>query len=204
MCVDTQDDDDDGNGSNDADSDGSPNMLDSINKNISDLPPAIKVRDTDGDGVPDWLDEDDDGDGVPDRYDADVDGDGKPERIFRGGVLVAKLSDSRVLPGGLSDIDFDGNPDDFDEDDDDDGILDIYDLDQNGNGILDDVELLLKKFATDVNKTQASMPRQKQFTERMMKTRDTDGDGIPGKKNTLEVYSTIFNVIFFYFCRLPR
>ena len=36
-----------------------------------------KLKDTDGDGVPDYLDEDDDNDGIPDSEDQDDDGDGK-------------------------------------------------------------------------------------------------------------------------------
>ena len=37
------------------------------------------VKDTDGDGVPDHLDDDDDGDGIPDHKDTDDDGDGIPD-----------------------------------------------------------------------------------------------------------------------------
>ena len=36
-------------------------------------------RDTDGDGIPDYLDDDDDGDGIPDSKDTDDDGDGIPD-----------------------------------------------------------------------------------------------------------------------------
>ncbi len=32
-----------------------------------------------GDGIPDYLDDDDDGDGIPDHLDDDVDGDGIPD-----------------------------------------------------------------------------------------------------------------------------
>ena len=34
---------------------------------------------TDGDGIPDYLDDDDDGDGIPDHLDNDDDGDGIPD-----------------------------------------------------------------------------------------------------------------------------
>ncbi len=36
-------------------------------------------QDTDGDGIPDHLDDDDDGDGIPDHLDKDDDGDGIPD-----------------------------------------------------------------------------------------------------------------------------
>ncbi len=36
-------------------------------------------KDTDGDGIPDHLDDDDDGDGIPDHLDKDDDGDGIPD-----------------------------------------------------------------------------------------------------------------------------
>ena len=35
--------------------------------------------DSDGDGIPDHLDDDDDGDGIPDHLDKDDDGDGIPD-----------------------------------------------------------------------------------------------------------------------------
>jgi len=49
----------------------------------SQPPPAANARlkDTDGDGIPDYLDADDDGDGIPDteERDHDTDGDGIPD-----------------------------------------------------------------------------------------------------------------------------
>ncbi len=36
-------------------------------------------KDTDGDGIPDYLDDDDDNDGIPDHIDDDDDGDGIPD-----------------------------------------------------------------------------------------------------------------------------
>lgn len=38
-----------------------------------------RTRDTDGDGIPDYLDTDDDNDGIPDNLDVDDDGDGIPD-----------------------------------------------------------------------------------------------------------------------------
>jgi hypothetical protein len=40
---------------------------------------VFQELDTDGDGIPDYLDDDDDGDGIPDDIDDDDDGDGIPD-----------------------------------------------------------------------------------------------------------------------------
>lgn len=56
----------------------------------------IRKKDTDGDGVPDYLDDDDDNDGIPDEKDDDDDGDG-------------------VKDVDEADADGDGIPDDVDE-----------------------------------------------------------------------------------------
>jgi len=68
-----------------------------------------RLKDTDGDGIPDYLDPDDDGDGIPDYLDADDDGDGIPDSEERD-----------------HDTDGDGIPDVDDSDDDNDGIPGIY------------------------------------------------------------------------------
>ena len=39
----------------------------------------FSLGDSDGDGIPDHLDDDDDGDGIPDHLDNDDDGDGIPD-----------------------------------------------------------------------------------------------------------------------------
>ncbi|WP_083476315.1 gliding motility-associated C-terminal domain-containing protein [Lacinutrix mariniflava] len=84
------------------------------------------LGDTDGDGVPNWLDSDDDNDGVDtinEDY-ADVD-----------------VSDGEVDPTGNddptdNDTDGDGTPDYLDDDDDNDGILTIHEnADPNGDGV---------------------------------------------------------------------
>jgi hypothetical protein len=43
------------------------------------VPDILKNQDSDGDGIPDYLDEDDDNDGIPDSQDDDDDGDGIPD-----------------------------------------------------------------------------------------------------------------------------
>jgi len=49
---------------------------DDDNDGVSD---ADEKKDSDGDGVPDYLDDDDDNDGIPDSQDNDDDGDGIPD-----------------------------------------------------------------------------------------------------------------------------
>lgn len=39
----------------------------------------LEGKDSDGDGIPDYLDDDDDNDGIPDSVDTDDDGDGESE-----------------------------------------------------------------------------------------------------------------------------
>ncbi len=39
---------------------------------------GIMTLDSDGDGIPDYMDDDDDGDGIPDHLDTEVSGDMSP------------------------------------------------------------------------------------------------------------------------------
>jgi len=96
----------------DPDTDGNPN--------------TGTTQDTDGDGIPDYLEEDDDMDGVlTEDENPDPDGDGNPA--------------TGTPP---SDTDGDGTPDYLDTNDlDGDGIQDIVDVDDDNDGILDIVEL---------------------------------------------------------------
>ena len=82
--------------------------------------------DSDGDGVPDHLDDDDDNDGIPDSQDNDDDGDGIP--------------DSEEEELDETDSDGDGVPDFLDDDDDNDGIPDSEDDDDDGDGTKDEDE----------------------------------------------------------------
>ena len=80
------------------------------------------IQDTDGDGIPDYLDDDDDNDGIPDYLDDDADGNG--------------IDDDEE--GKYFDSDGDGIPDHLDDDDDNDGIPDSLDTKLN----VDSVSLL--------------------------------------------------------------
>ena len=99
--------DDDGpNPTGDADSDGITNMAEDLNNEGN-----FENDDTDGDGIPNYLDPDDDGDGVL-TIAEDLDGDGNPAN---------------------DDTDGDGTPNYLDNDDDGDGIL-TEDEDTNNDG----------------------------------------------------------------------
>ncbi|GEM_PF-2119273 len=89
----------------DTDGDGVYDRLEDLNGNGD-----LEDDDTDGDGIPNYLDTDDDGDSIPTK-DEDIDGDGDPQN---------------------DDTDEDQIPNYLDDDDDNDGIMTI-DEDANGN-----------------------------------------------------------------------
>lgn len=127
-------------------------LADSDGDSILDIHELVEsIGDTDGDGIPDYLDLDSDGDGIPDSVEAgdadpstpprDSDGDGIPD--------VRDLdSDGNGIPDereGMDDTDGDGIPDFADLDDDNDRVSDIDELngrtefpaDSDGDGIPD-------------------------------------------------------------------
>ena len=118
-------------------------LKDSDGNGISDIAEGDLTVDTDGDGTPDYLDEDDDGDGISDadegsRDYTDTDGDGTPDYQDddSDGDGVADSVE------GSEDTDGDGTPDYQDEDNDGDGISDIDEgsadnIDSDGDGIPD-------------------------------------------------------------------
>jgi uncharacterized repeat protein (TIGR01451 family) len=133
--------------------------------------------DSDGDGIPDYLDTDSDGDGISDEDegDADSDGDGTPDYLDTD-------SDGDGIPDaveGTGDVDEDGIPNYLDTDSDGDGIPDAVegtgdvdedgipnylDTDSDGDGIPDAVE-----GTGDVDED--GIPNYLDT--------DSDGDGIP-------------------------
>ena len=54
----------------------------------------VLTVDSDGDGIPDYLDDDDDNDGIPDHIDHDQDGDGVPDSL-EGNVILTDWLDTR-------------------------------------------------------------------------------------------------------------
>jgi len=142
----------------DADNDGIPDRIemglprpsgiDANNNGVDDAYEAAMMRDTDRDGIPDYLDTDSDNDGIPDAREillvplsgADSDGDGIDDAIdvdATGGIDANGdgVDDSKV---NLADTDGDGIPDYRDADSDNDGIPDGKEWgDFNNDGIND-------------------------------------------------------------------
>ncbi len=160
-----------------------------------DVEGKAQNRDTDGDGIPDYLDTDSDGDTIPDKVEAntingcspplDSDGDGKPNQIDLD-------SDNNGIPD-RQEIYPDGKPYDPTKkgpgyvaglaDTDGDGIPDVYDDDNDGDTILDKDELVNGK-AVDTDKD--GLPDMDDIdsdgdtiADIFEKTDDADGDGIP-------------------------
>jgi outer membrane protein OmpA-like peptidoglycan-associated protein len=121
----------------DADNDGIDDAFDvdisgGSDTNTNGIDDAFEPVDTDGDGLPDYLDIDSDADGIPDAIEGTVDTDADTQPDWRDvdadndGIL-----DSSEGPSGA--------------DSDSDGIDDAYDattsgeLDADGNGVVDDV-----------------------------------------------------------------
>merc|ERR1739838_778520 len=116
----------------DSEGDGVPDHLD--NDDDGDGIPDDQEVDSDGDGIPDHLDTDDDGDGIPDDADDDDDGDGVSDHLEMD-------SDGDGIPDYLdNDDDGDGLPDDADDDDDGDGVSDHLEMDSDGDGIPDHLD----------------------------------------------------------------
>jgi len=88
--------------------------------------------DTDGDRIPDDVDDDDDGDTIPDDADDDADGDDIPDTSDKD------LDNDGVPNNEEKDSDGDGTPDDVEIDDDNDSVPDVDDDDDDGDGIPDD------------------------------------------------------------------
>ena len=146
--------------------------LDSDGDGIFDLEEG--TGDSDGDGIPDYLDEDSDNDGIPDSEEGtdDSDGDGIPD------YLDTKLDeDGDGIPDSLEgnqDTDGDGINDAFDTDSDNDGISDFDEsgasgVDTDGDGIDD-------TFDVDIT---GGVDANGDGIDDNVLSRDSDGDGIP-------------------------
>lgn len=116
----------------DSDNDGIMNSVENAT--------ALNGGDTDGDGIPDYLDLDSDNDGISDIIEAggvDADGDGMVDNQVDNNLNG--LDDGQEIMGWpLTDTDGDGIPDYQDVDDDGDGILTINEYDEDNDGVLDD------------------------------------------------------------------
>jgi hypothetical protein len=147
-------------------SDASTNIKDSDGDTISDEDEGAATGvDTDGDGIPDYLDTDSDGDGIPDSVEAGDSDPGTPP----------KDSDGDGIPD-FRDLDSDGNgiPDAQEGavDTDGDGIPDFADLDNDNDGMSDAQEII--GAGADCNGDLTPDP-----TGTPEAPADCDGDGIP-------------------------
>lgn len=88
--------------------------------------------DTDGDAIPNVVDDDIDNDGIPNEDDSDVDGDGDLNRDDDD------IDDDGIDNDDDDDIDGDGVANDDDPDADGDGLSDRWDLDDDSDGTDDD------------------------------------------------------------------
>ncbi|MCH4293097.1 IPT/TIG domain-containing protein [Shewanella sp. 3B26] len=92
----------------------------------------VYLHDVDGDGIPNWLDDDSDADGIKDRlegvFDFDLDGAPSFADLDSDGNGSNDTSDAGGDVGSPKDLDNDGLFDFYDTDDDSDGLLDVNDL----------------------------------------------------------------------------
>jgi hypothetical protein len=135
----------------DCDNDGINNQTEGFDPN-SDSSPA-DARDTDGDGIADYVDPDSDNDGITDKVEGttDTDGDGKPNYVD------ADSDDDGITDAteGTTDTDNDGKPNYIDTDSDNDGKPDSTEgtKDTDGDGIPDYIDALDDKQQASQNKT---------------------------------------------------
>ena len=148
--------------------------LDSDGDGIYDLEEG--TGDSDGDGIPDYLDTDSDNDGIPDSEEGNGDSDGDGIADY----LDTSLDEDGdgvpdILEGNNSlDTDGDGTADAFDTDSDNDGITDAEEsgatgIDSDGDGIDD---------AFDVDIT-GGVDANGDGVDDAAALLDSDGDGIP-------------------------
>jgi len=157
--------------SQDTDGDGIPDYLEGPGDSDGDAFPDFLDLDSDNDGIDDAdeADGDYDHDGIPNYLDEDSDGDG--------------ISDADEAPGGVSvDSDGDGQPDFLDSDSDNDGIGDADEVghpeepvDTDGDGTPDYL---------DSDSDNDGIPDADEVGEDPSNPPDTDGDGVPDHLDT--------------------
>ena len=120
-----------------------------------------QFQDSDGDGMPDAVDNDLDGDGMPNAMDRDDDNNGMPD------VGDPAAAQGMHTPGEYGDSDGDGLTDEADPDADGDGMANSVDSDDDGDGTPDAMEA-----DTDNDGVPNAMDD------------DADGDGAPNADDT--------------------
>ncbi|MFM9840371.1 MAG: gliding motility-associated C-terminal domain-containing protein [Cyclobacteriaceae bacterium] len=147
-----------------------------------------QATDRDGDGIPDGIDADDDNDGIIDTAESngvdplgDADGDGLANYLdSTPGTGVPTFADANG--DGISDAfdtDSDGVINAFDLDGDNDGIPDLVEaggVDTNGDGRIDSIVDVDKDGLMDLYDTSQG--------GKAIADLDTDGDGIPNRRDT--------------------
>lgn len=121
---------------NDADNDGIDDTFDvdstgGVDANNDGIDDAVTARDTDNDGIPDFLDADSDNDGIPDALEgssSDSDNDGIDDRYD-----VDSTGGTDANNDGIDDV---ATPADLDGD----GIANMHDIDSDADGISDAIE----------------------------------------------------------------
>jgi hypothetical protein len=167
-----------------------------------DLEGKAEGRDTDGDGIPDYLDLDSDGDTIPDSVEADIaslgclnpadsDGDGIPNHLDTDSDNNGIPDRDEVYPDGsaydplkgVADTDGDGIPDPYDPDNDGDTIADVEEMvggkpvDTDGDGLHDHNDLDSDgDTIADVYETAADFDGDGTPNFRDL---DSDNDGVP-------------------------
>jgi len=155
------------------------------------------IDDFDGDGIPDYLDEDDDGDTIPTAAEnpdpngdgipldaQNTDGDHRPDYLDvdddNDGVLtIHEVARSRVSDAGR-DTDADGTPDYLDADDDGDGVATVFEKpNANGSGQDTDGDGIPDYLDTDDDNDRIATRREDINGDGTSRNDDTDDDGIP-------------------------
>ncbi len=120
----------------DSDNDGIADSFEDLNLD-SDNDPATNPTDTDGDGIPDYLDIDSDNDGIPDNVEAQTTADYiAPSGVDANGNGMDDAYENNGNVGIIPvDTDGDGLPDYVDEDSDNDNVpdaIEAHDADHDG------------------------------------------------------------------------
>ena len=175
----------------DADNDGIVDSFEDLNPDL-DNDPSTDPTDTDGDGIPDYLDIDSDDDGIPDNIEAqddftyiapsgaDTNDNGLDDAYENGGNI------------GLIPIDTDGDalPDYVDDDSDDDNVPDaIEGHDQNQDGIADVVFVGSDKDNDGLDdafegSTVIDIDVNDEIDDPASDLMDTDTDGVPDYRDS--------------------
>ncbi|MBR9855580.1 MAG: T9SS type B sorting domain-containing protein [Algicola sp.] len=170
----------------DSDNDGIADSFEDLNVD-NDNDPSTDPTDTDGDGIPDYLDIDSDNDGIPDNIEAQFALDYiAPSMVDNNGNGIDDAYENDGNIGLIPvDSDNDGIPDYVDEDSDDDNVPDVIEgHDHNQDGIADVVLIGSDKDNDGLDdgfegETVIDIDVNDEINNPSSDLPDTDGDGIP-------------------------